>query len=65
MIKLIENIANAAALLGIALTVGSGLARLLGMYYVGSLQTMTVFTGGMGLMLIGIVGKLHTLKRVP
>lgn len=63
MNKLIENIATAAAVLGVALTIGSGLARLLGMFYLGGFQTMTLFNGGMGLMLIGIVGKLHSLKR--
>lgn len=62
MNKLIENLATATALLGVVLAIGSGLARLLGMYYMGDFQTMTTFTGGMGLMLIGIVGKLHTLK---
>ena len=50
-------------MLGVALTIGAGLARLLGMYNLGEFQTMTVFNGGMGLMLIGIVGKLHVLKR--
>ena len=63
MNKLIENIATAVALLGVALTAGSGLARVLGMFYFGSFQTITVFNGGMGLMLIGIVGKLLTLKN--
>ena len=63
MNKLIENLATATAALGVVLTIGSGLARLLSMYYVAGFQTMTIFTGGMGLMLIGIVGKLQTLKR--
>jgi hypothetical protein len=63
MNKLIDNIATATAVLGVTLTIGSGLARLLGMFYLGGFQAMTVFNGGMGLMLIGIVGKLHTLKR--
>jgi len=62
MNKLIETIATIAAVLGVALTVGSGLARVLGMYYLGDFQTMTVFNGGMGIMLVGIVGKLHLLK---
>ena len=62
MNKLIENMATAAAVLGVAVTAGSGLARLLGMYHLGSFPTITVFNGGMGLMLIGIVGKLHALK---
>jgi len=65
MNKLIDKIAYATAMLGVALTIGSGLARLMGMYYLGSLQTLTVYNGGMGLMLIGIVGILHTLKRAP
>jgi len=65
MNKLIDNIATAAAVLGIALTIGSALARMLGMFYLGGFEAMTVFNGGMGLMLIGIVGKLHTLKRAP
>ena len=65
MNKLIDNIATVAAVLGVTLTVGSGLARLLGIYHLDGFQTMTVFNGGTGLMLIGIVGKLHTLKRAP
>lgn len=63
MNKLIENISTIVAFLGVALTIGSGLARLFGMYHLGGFQTMTVFNGGMGLMLIGIVGKLHALQR--
>jgi hypothetical protein len=63
MNKLIENIADAAAVVGVALTIGSGLTRLLGVFYIAGFQTTTVFTGGMGLMLIGIVGKLQFLKR--
>ncbi len=65
MNKLIENIATAAAVLGVVLSIGAGFARLLGMYHLGGFETSTVFNGGMGLMLIGIVGKLHTLKRAP
>lgn len=63
MNKQIENAAIAIAVLGVALTVVSGLARLLGMFHLGSFQVMTLFNGGMGLMLIGIVGMLYTLKR--
>ncbi len=63
MNKLIENIANAAAVLGVILIVGAGLTRVLGQYYLGSIQVMTVYNGGMGLALIGILGKLHLLKR--
>jgi len=65
MNKLIGNIATAAAVLGVALAIVSGLARLLGYFYLGNFAAMTVFNGGMGLMLIGIVGQLYTLKRAP
>ena len=64
MNKLINNMATAIAVLGVAVTIASGLARVLGMYHLGSFQTITLFNGGMGLMLIGIVGKLHTLKNI-
>lgn len=65
MNKLIENTATVAAVLGVVLTLVSGITRLLGNYYLGSFAAMTLFNGGMGLMLIGIVGQLHTLKRAP
>ena len=65
MNKLIDNIATGAGLVGVILTIGSGVARLVGMYYLGGFESLTVFTGGMGLMLIGIVGKLHTQNRAP
>jgi hypothetical protein len=65
MNKLVDYIATASAILGVTLTIGSGLARMLGMFYLGNFQIMTVFNGGMGLMLIGIVGRLYTLKRAP
>lgn len=63
MKNLIKNSAAAIAALGVVLTVVSGLARLMGIYYFGHFQAMTVFTGGMGLMLIGIVGQLHVLTQ--
>jgi hypothetical protein len=63
MNKLIEYIANAAAVLGVALIIVAGLTRVLGLFYLGNIQVMTVYSGGMGLTLIGIVGKLHGLKR--
>ncbi|MGR9109011.1 MAG: hypothetical protein ACU843_19015 [Gammaproteobacteria bacterium] len=62
MNKLIEQIATVVALLGVIVTIGSGLARLFGLYLIGPFESITVFNGGMGLMLIGIVGKLHAQK---
>ena len=59
MNKHIDTISTGAGLLGICLMISSGLARLVGMYYLGGFESMTLFTGGMGLMLIGIFGKLH------
>jgi len=63
MSKLIENGSAVIAMTGVALTVVSGLSRLLGIYYLANIQVMTVFSAGMGLMLIGIVGKLFACKQ--
>jgi hypothetical protein len=59
--KMIENIGNAAAATGIVLCAVSGVARIAGMYHLGHYQAMTLFTGGMGLMLMGALCKLHAL----
>jgi len=63
MNKLIANLTAAIAVLGVVVTIGAGLARLLGHYHLVGFETMTLFTGGMGLMLIGIVGKLFARER--
>ena len=61
MDKLIVNLGNATAIAGVALCAVAGIARVAGVYYLGGYQAMTLFTGGMGLMLMGALGKLHAL----
>jgi len=63
MNNFIELISTYTALLGVALLVGSGLARIMGMYHIGSFEAEAVFSGGMGMLLISIVGRLHLMKK--
>ena len=65
MNKFIDYFSTGAGLSGAILVIVSGLARLVGTYYLCGFESMTVFTGGMGLMLIGIFGKLHIQNRAP
>ena len=61
MDKLIVNLGNATAIAGVVLCAVAGIARVAGVYHLGGYQAMTLFTGGMGLMLMGALGKLHAL----
>ncbi len=61
MEQLLERSGNAAAILGVLLCLGAGLARVAGAYYVMGYEAMTLFTGGMGLMLAACLAKLHAL----
>ncbi len=60
---LIGAVGSAAAALGVALCVVSGLARIAGQYYLLGYTSMTIFTGGMGLMLAACLAKLHLMAR--
>ena len=53
---------NAAALVGIALCALAGAVRLGGSYWVLSMDAMTVFVGGIGLMVFACLAKLHLLQ---
>ena len=61
MNKAIVSLGNAAAIAGIVLCAVSGAARLAGAYHLGHYQAMTLFTGGMALMMLGALCKLHAL----
>lgn len=54
---------NIVALAGVLLTAAAGVTRILSHYYLGGFEVMTLFVGGMGLMLIGCLAKLHQLTR--
>ena len=61
MKHLLESGGNAAALLGALLCLVASGARIAGAYYLMGFELMTLFTGGMGLMLTACLAKLHLL----
>lgn len=61
MNKLIANVGCAIGAAGVLVTVAAGLWRVTGHYYLAGFETMTLFVGGMGLILIGCFAKLHVL----
>lgn len=62
MDKIVTLVGNIIALAGVLLTATAGVARVLGHYYFGGFEVLTLFVGGMGLMLIGCLAKLHHLS---
>lgn len=62
MDKIIALGSNVVGLAGVLLTVVAGGARVAGHYYLGGFEVMTLFVGGMGLMLISSLAKLHLLS---
>lgn len=61
MDKLIEMAGNISAVFGILICMVSGLTRVTGSFYVMGYESMTLFIGGMGLMLVGCLAKLQKL----
>jgi hypothetical protein len=59
--KLIGMAGDAAAVVGILLCAVTGAARILGVYYLVGVGTMTLFTVGVGLMVFACLAKLHLL----
>ncbi len=63
MDKLISLVGTIVGLAGVLLTSVAGIARVTSHYYLGGFEVMTLFVGGMGLMLIGSFAKLHILTN--
>ena len=61
MNNLIAKGGCAIGALGVAVTVASGVWRVSGHYYLAGFEAMTLFVGGMGLILIGCYAMLHVL----
>ena len=61
MKKTLEQLGNAAAIFGIVLCFVSGLTRVAGFYYLAGFELITLFEGGMGLMLGACLAKVHVL----
>ena len=58
-IRLLGNLLGG---LGLLICIGAGLARVAGMYFIGSAAAMTVFELGIGLMVAACLFKLHALE---
>lgn len=52
-----------AALTGVAVCLVAGVSRLMGNYYVAGFEAMTMFDGGVGLMVFSCVAKLHLMTH--
>ncbi len=63
MTKLIELVGNITALVGLLICLVSGASRLLGNWQTGGYSNLTLFTVGIGLMVVACLAKLHVLGR--
>jgi type IV secretory pathway VirB2 component (pilin) len=60
---LLGTAANTAAAIGVAICAVTGIARLLGSYHVLGYEAMTLFIGGISLMVFAALIKLHLIER--
>lgn len=63
MNKTIGALGNTAGLLGLLICAVSGVARITGQYHLAGFEAMTLFNGGVGLMVAASLFKLHALER--
>lgn len=59
---LIDMGANVVAVVGAGVCAVAGVSRLLGSYHALGYEAMTLFIGGMGLMVFAALVKVHLLK---
>ena len=59
----IALLSNIAGILGIVLCAAAGLSRLTGQFYVGGYEALTVFNGGVGVMLFSALLKLELIYQ--
>ena len=62
MNKLLHFAGNSAAALGILICLVAGVTRLTGSYYVLGYEAITLFIGGIALMVMACLAKLHRLN---
>jgi len=60
MNKLIATAGLGVGVLGVILTAISGIWRVTGHYHLAGFEAMTLFVGGMGLMLMACLAKLYS-----
>ena len=63
MDKLWNPLGNIAALLGVLMCFVAGVSRLAGYFYILDYPAITVFIGGIGVMVMACLIKLHQLSR--
>ena len=63
MPKILQHIANLAAILGVVLCAVAGSARVAGSFHVANYEAMTLFSAGVGLMVFAVLVKLEGLLR--
>ena len=61
MLKVLGALANLFGVLGVVLCGFSGLVRLAGYYEVFGYELMTLFVGGIGLMVMACLAKLYAI----
>jgi type IV secretory pathway VirB2 component (pilin) len=61
--RFLEIAANIAAAIGVIICALAGFSRLLGSYHVFGYGVMTLFIGGISLMVFATLIKLHILER--
>lgn len=54
---------NVAGVLGVVVCLAAGLARIAGQYHLGGFEAMTLFNGGVGLMVAACLAKLHVMQQ--
>ena len=63
MDKLIKIFGDSAAILGLFICLVAGISRLAGSYNVGGYEAMTLFTGGIAIMLAATLAKLYRIEN--
>lgn len=63
MKEILIQLGNIAAILGVLLCAVSALVRVAGYFYLGGFELMSLFVGGMGLMVGACLAKLHVLEK--
>lgn len=61
MEKLLVLAGNLAAVIGLTMCLGAGVARLLGNFHVFGYSSMTIFVAGTGLLVMACLAKLELL----
>lgn len=59
MFKLLDTLEKVSAIAGVVVCGLAGIIRISGTYYLMGIQTMTIFTAGIALMVLATLLKLH------